>query len=298
MAATRCWGYKMMLQSLNTKNIISKNPTSQLETLQTAPTMSSTNRSLLRYLPAVFILAGQAVSKHTHHHHHHHARQAAGAVPIAATDSSPTAMMQATRMTSSASSEVISDIKDIQKGIYDLPGDLLDYIQSIEQQLGSVESLLQSLLSGPVPTSSRALAPAQSLSSASTPTISMATSRRGPAPFTASAVPTVSTARPVITTSSSFRPTTTPTSRVTSTRTPFATVTTRIPVYTTGAVPRPMSFIPRNETLSTTRLASRTGVKALTMTVAVIPLPSSTMTSLGVPIASMPTTFATLMRTA
>lgn len=255
--------------------------------------MPPITKSLLHYLPTVFLLAQHAVSKHAHHHH---VRQTniAVAVPITSTDTIPTTTIQATRVTSQASNEVISDLQEMKKGLDDLPGDLLTYIQSIEQRLETVESLLQSLLSSAAPTTIAALP--------SAPAIKTSSSRRGPAPFTATeAAPVPPTETPTSTPSASLRSNIYHTSRITSTKTSIETVTWHmpIPVFSTGALTHPYSYAPiDNGTLAkpTAGPSSGTGAKVVTLTVAVLPA-TSTITIPGLR-ASAPTTFATSVRTA
>lgn len=258
--------------------------------------MSSATKSMIHSIPVIFIFALEAFAKHAHHHH---VRQVAVAVPIISANDAPTTTISATRVSSQASSEVISDIKDIQEGLDDLPGNLLSYIQSVDQRLATVEALLQSLLANATPTT---IAELPSAPVVETSSVGSSSSRRAPAPFpaTAAAVPASSTAAPTGTAvlSSAYR-----TSRFTSTRTSVATVTRHmpIPVFSTGALPRPYSYAPiGNGTLANPTAglsASGTGAKVVTLTVAVLPVPSTVTLPLSLA-GSVPTTFATLVRTA
>lgn len=107
-----------------------------------------------------------ALSRHLHGRrmHRHHARQIeTPIIKTAASSSSITASLPSV----TEGEAVIKDIHEIQKGLTDLPSDILKFILAVERRLQGVESMIASLLSGSAVTT---ISPTIATSSQASPT--------------------------------------------------------------------------------------------------------------------------------
>jgi hypothetical protein len=103
-------------------------------------------RSLL-YIPSLSLLCNTVSSRHVHAHrmHRHHVRPAAAPALDHLTTASTTSpsLPDAT-----AGNAVISDLREINNGLTNLPIDLANFVEAEIQWLKARESLLSSFLSG------------------------------------------------------------------------------------------------------------------------------------------------------
>lgn len=86
-------------------------------------------------------------SRHVHRHRlHRHHPQRLGTSIMPIMTATPTTSNAMSSMT--AGDAVIADIQEIEKGLTDLPQDILKFVMAVEHRLEEVESMLASILSG------------------------------------------------------------------------------------------------------------------------------------------------------
>ncbi|KXT15181.1 hypothetical protein AC579_3934 [Pseudocercospora musae] len=144
----------------------------------------------------LFLLASSTLGRHIHHRpSHQHSKRA---TPVVVADAA-SPVMENVSPSITAGNDAIEDIQDIQEGLSNLPGDLLNFVQAVEARLEEVESMLSSLMIG---------------SSSAAESVSSSRTRLPPAPFATSLMAVNSTAS--TTASPVFFTTSTPSSASTS----------------------------------------------------------------------------------
>lgn len=115
-------------------------------------------------ISALIFAANYASARHVHRRPAHQHQKRATPVMVYE-EASP--VVEVTRPSITAGDDAIKDITDIQEGLSDLPGDLMNFIQAVEARLGEVESMLSNLMG----------------SSAEALTVSTSSIRSPPTPF-------------------------------------------------------------------------------------------------------------------
>ncbi|CAK3944428.1 Hypothetical predicted protein [Lecanosticta acicola] len=92
---------------------------------------------------SLLVFPAASHARHAHHQAHIHARQLV--VPVGTADE--TVASTIVQPSDLPGNDAISDIKDMQNGLADLPGDLLSFIQGVEARLQTIETLLERLVS-------------------------------------------------------------------------------------------------------------------------------------------------------
>ncbi|KXT03001.1 hypothetical protein AC578_702 [Pseudocercospora eumusae] len=183
----------------------------------------------------LFLLASSTSARHIHHRpSHQHSKRA---TPVVIADAA-SPIRENVSPSITAGDDAIEDIQDIQEGLSNLPGDLLNFVQAVEARLEEVESMLSSLMGG---------------SSSATESVSSFPTRLPPAPFSAShmALNSTATITSSITASPVFFTIPTSTSSSTSTSSPSSYLPGIIPV-----VPLPTGF--RTSRITSTRVKTVT----------------------------------------
>lgn len=235
--------------------------------------MAPIMNNITAYTGLLALLTTTATARHAHRRSSHiHARQLV--VPDIAVDGDTPSSTTQPLPAITAGNAAIEDIHDLQSGLSDLPRNLLAFIQAVDQRLGEVEGVLQSLVSSssqaappaPEEPASSAIGWSTFLPPSPTP-VSTATSIPSPILSATPPLPSTDLLQPISTIAppAPYTPASTPssfattwTSRMTSTRTRTSTSTIHIPIATGTGAP----YMPINGTAITSS-ASATGARAV-----------------------------------